>query len=104
MYCSCNFIINIIFLSLLSQLQFYSLSVSNYAFLMSCLLRLISKNRLIKINFDQVAGRMALTYTKDKFILRYYESVSKSFRSGRLERELQLVQLSATWCNCITIL
>jgi hypothetical protein len=25
-----------------------------------------------------------------------YEAVSKSFRSGRLERELQMVQLSAT--------
>jgi hypothetical protein len=33
-----------------------------------------------------------------------YESVSKSFRTGRLERELQMVQLSATRCNCIAIL
>jgi hypothetical protein len=33
-----------------------------------------------------------------------YEGVSKSFRTGRLERELQLVQLSATRCSCIAIL
>jgi hypothetical protein len=30
--------------------------------------------------------------------------VSKSFRTGRLERELQMVQLSATTCSCISIL
>jgi hypothetical protein len=33
-----------------------------------------------------------------------YDSVSKSFRTGRLERELQVVQLSATRCSCIAIL
>jgi hypothetical protein len=33
-----------------------------------------------------------------------YEDVSKSFRTGRLERELQMVQLSATTCSCIAIL
>jgi hypothetical protein len=32
-----------------------------------------------------------------------YEGVSKSFRTGRLERELQMVQLSATRCSCIAI-
>jgi hypothetical protein len=34
----------------------------------------------------------------------YYEFVSKSFRTGRLEWELQMVQLSATGCSCILIL
>jgi hypothetical protein len=33
-----------------------------------------------------------------------YEGVSKSFRTGRLERELQMVQLSATRCSRIAIL
>jgi hypothetical protein len=33
-----------------------------------------------------------------------YEGVSKSFRTGRLERELQIVQLSATRCSCVSIL
>jgi hypothetical protein len=33
-----------------------------------------------------------------------YEGVSKSSRTGRLKRELQMVQLSATRYNCIAIL
>jgi hypothetical protein len=33
-----------------------------------------------------------------------YEGVSKSFRTGGLERELQMVQLSASRCNYIAIL
>jgi hypothetical protein len=33
-----------------------------------------------------------------------YEVVSKSFRTVCLERELQMVQLSATRCSCIAIL
>jgi sterol desaturase/sphingolipid hydroxylase (fatty acid hydroxylase superfamily) len=35
---------------------------------------------------------------------RPYEGVSKSFGTGRLERELQMVQLSATRCSCMAIL
>jgi hypothetical protein len=34
----------------------------------------------------------------------WYEGVSKSFRIGRLERVLQMVQLSSTRCSCIPIL
>jgi hypothetical protein len=38
-------------------------------------------------------------------LYRYlYEGVSKSFRTGRLERELQMIQLCATRCSCIAIL
>jgi hypothetical protein len=33
-----------------------------------------------------------------------YEGVSKSSRTGGRERELQMVQLSATTCSCIAIL
>jgi hypothetical protein len=33
-----------------------------------------------------------------------YKAVMKSFRTGRLERELQMVQLSATIFSCIAIL
>jgi hypothetical protein len=33
-----------------------------------------------------------------------YKDVSKSFRTGRLERELQMVHISATRCSCIAIL
>jgi hypothetical protein len=37
-------------------------------------------------------------------MLGSYEGVSKSFRTGRLAGELQMVQLSATRCSCIAIL
>jgi hypothetical protein len=37
-------------------------------------------------------------------ILRKCEGVSKSFRTGRLERELQMIQLSATSCSCSAVL
>jgi hypothetical protein len=33
-----------------------------------------------------------------------YKGVSKSFWTGCLEQELQMVQLSATRCSCIAIL
>jgi hypothetical protein len=33
-----------------------------------------------------------------------YEGVSKSFRNGRLERELQMVQLPASRCSCDAML
>jgi hypothetical protein len=33
-----------------------------------------------------------------------FDGVSKSFRTGRLERELQMAQLSATRCSCNAIL
>jgi hypothetical protein len=36
--------------------------------------------------------------------LRRYEGVSKSFRTGRLGPELQMIQLSAIRCRCIAIL
>jgi hypothetical protein len=40
----------------------------------------------------------------DRRASRVYEGVTKSFRTGHLERELQIVQLSATTCSCIAIL
>jgi hypothetical protein len=36
--------------------------------------------------------------------MKTYEGVSKSFRTGRLVRELQMVQLSATRCSYVAIL
>jgi hypothetical protein len=41
---------------------------------------------------------------KEQYPRFEYEGVSESFRSGRLERELQMVQLSVTRRSCITIL
>jgi hypothetical protein len=37
-------------------------------------------------------------------MLLIYEGVTKSFRTSRIEREMQIVQLSATRCSCIAIL
>jgi hypothetical protein len=37
-------------------------------------------------------------------VMNTYERVSRSFRTGLLERELQMIQLSATSCNCIAVL
>jgi hypothetical protein len=36
-------------------------------------------------------------------VMRIHEGASKRFRTGRLERELQMVPLSATRCSCIAI-
>jgi hypothetical protein len=44
-----------------------------------------------------------LGFSKFICILLYHEAVCKSFRTGRLERELQTVQLSATRRSCIAI-
>jgi hypothetical protein len=53
-------------------------------------------------------GRRNCRQTKRLKELRVFgrktKGVSKSFRTGRLERELQMVQLSATSCSCIAIL
>jgi len=37
-------------------------------------------------------------------LLVLYKGVSQSFRTGHLEQQLQMVQLSATRCSCTTIL
>jgi hypothetical protein len=52
----------------------------------------------------QGRSKSVLCNQTSKPILLIYEGVSKCFRTGRLERELQMVQLPATKCSCITIL
>jgi hypothetical protein len=49
---------------------------------------------------------MAPTYSYVKsWVQKGHErGVTKSLWTGRLERELQMVQLSATKCSCIVIL
>jgi hypothetical protein len=44
-----------------------------------------------------------ILYGNHRF-LSLNDGVSKSFRTGRLERELQVIHLSATRCSCIAIL
>jgi hypothetical protein len=55
---------------------------------------------LQKISAFRISIGCWLLYVK----LVIYEGVTKSFRTGRLEQELQMVQLSATRCSCIAIL
>jgi hypothetical protein len=43
-------------------------------------------------------------YSTATLLQNIYEGVSKSFRTGRLSIELQMVQLSATSCSLIAIL
>jgi hypothetical protein len=52
----------------------------------------------------QYCSRRVRQWTRRESISLKYEGVSKSFRTGRLERELQMVQLSATRYCCIDIL
>jgi hypothetical protein len=40
----------------------------------------------------------------DDQLMALYEDVTKSFQTACMEQELQMVQLSATRCSCITIL
>jgi len=48
---------------------------------------------------------LASTYFPRNFVTDYiYEGIPKSFRTGRVEQELQMVQLSATTCTCTAIL
>jgi len=54
-----------------------------------------------------VTGQVAIILSAAKFLqikpFLWNGSVSKSFRTGRLKRELQMVQLSATRCSCTAI-
>jgi hypothetical protein len=56
---------------------------------------------LLTATYIRVIVRYLMTLSQ---LQRLYDGVSKSFRTGRLERELRMVQLSATRCSCIAIL
>jgi hypothetical protein len=58
---------------------------------------------IYKSNFAKLIKLHILHRTVIKYI-PLYEGVSKNFRTGRLERELQVVQLYANRCSCIAIL
>jgi hypothetical protein len=47
-------------------------------------------------------GSVAVDWIRKMNVIR--GCVSKSFRTGRLERELQMVELSASKCSCVAIL
>jgi len=52
----------------------------------------------------KILGHLGVCHSVYTWFKRRVEDVSKCFRTGRLERELQMVQLSATRCSCIAIL
>jgi hypothetical protein len=67
------------------------------------------QRKMAKPCYDRGAGvkREAcgfMAYSDVIIATNVYEEESKSFRTGRLELELQMVQLSATRCSCIAIL
>jgi len=45
-----------------------------------------------------------MTRVRDGMYCWIYEGISKSFRTGRLERELQIEQLYATRCSYTALL
>jgi hypothetical protein len=53
---------------------------------------------------DKAAGAWSWSLTSEVKKALSYRGVSKSFRTGCLGRELQMIQLSATRCSCIAIL
>jgi hypothetical protein len=56
------------------------------------------------MQLSDIFGATALSKSGWTRCVEAYEGVSKSFRTGRLERELQMLQLSATRCSGIDIL
>jgi hypothetical protein len=61
--------------------------------------------RVIWLNCNVICCKGRLIGDSDSArVSKQYEGVSKSFRTGQLEPELQMVQLSATRCSCIAIL
>jgi hypothetical protein len=74
------------------------------ATVLSCAFPVLRKTPDIK-RFSSQRLQLLLSLCLNKYcVVKTYEGVTKSFRTGRLERELQMVQLPATRCSCITIL
>jgi hypothetical protein len=69
-------------------------------------LRLVSGIQVMKTSIyilipQKIEG---MTFVKEIISFVLHEGVFKSFRTGRLELELQMVQFSSTGCSCIVIL
>jgi hypothetical protein len=68
-----------------------------------------STQLLLFVLLTRLAGVRHTSRPSDKWTVpacesTAYEGVPKSFRTGRLERKLQMVQVSATRCNYMAIL
>jgi hypothetical protein len=62
------------------------------------------KRNQTKPPLESIQDKTYIVWTGSVSKTLEYEGVSKSFRAGHVERELQIVQLSATRCSCIAIL
>jgi hypothetical protein len=60
-----------------------------------------NKHRTNNVKFPSRSVNEKSGVVATLYIGTAYKGVSKSFWTGRLERELQMVQLSATRCSCI---
>jgi len=66
----------------------------------------VNDNYGVGVNTRRAGGEemLASYWLPSAVHMMLYEVVSRSFRAGHLERELQMVQLSATRYSCIAIL
>jgi hypothetical protein len=68
----------------------------------------VEKGWMLRVAVNHIQDEFSESNRTEKNKLSHvkvtYEGVCKSFRTGRLERELQMVQLSATRCSSIAIL
>jgi hypothetical protein len=62
------------------------------------------QNTPVSFCFCLSVNNFCSNYISKILSVNKYEGVSESFRTGRLERELQIIQLSAITCSCIAIL
>jgi hypothetical protein len=67
---------------------------------------MLIKAVMVEVNVQNTSKSNFIVTCAIQFRLSFtkYEGVSKSFRTDRLERELQMVQLTNTRCSCISIL
>jgi hypothetical protein len=64
-----------------------------------------SQKKIMPITFFAIKDTVHFEFIlQGQPLNQVYEGVSKSFRTGRLESELQMLQLSATRCSFIAIL
>jgi len=68
------------------------------------LINTFHKGRQVSGRVEALSASQYVLYSLQLVNYLVYEGVTKSFRTGRLESELQMVHLSATRCSCIAIL
>jgi hypothetical protein len=113
----CRFVTTLFLATPLSQPHFINMIFQHFLYeviFVTALHRVFcAYSQSIKVNVDNVPKNRPQVlhftpYSNQHFQWTYrpslYDGVSISFRTGRLGRELQQIQLSATRCSCIAIL